>query len=283
MASRTVRIASAAHLYTPPADGVLLQGSIGDWRVYETVDSDLDPLSRRPGLVRYRIVLEYDAESAEQAHEQYTVGLYIAERLERLWLYAGMTPLSGKYLGSTIELAAPPPRWETNYESVYRELAGVQFQLQVNRVDRWSPPAWPLAQALAAFVAYQEAGADLQKLIELHYGAHTAVGIHGQALGFARALELLSALLAVQENGKPERGVPEFVRECMTRSLDWLQKMSNWRFDTRHVWGRSERQILEPMTSDEHADFIDNADVLLRGCIASRLGVTFMVSRIPAA
>lgn len=289
MGARTVRIASPAHLYTPPADGEILQGSVGDWRVYEAVDSDLDPLNRRPGLVRYRVVLEYDAEAAEQALEQYATGRYIAEVLERLWLYVGMTPLSGQYLGSTIRLAAPPAGWQTNYDAVYGQLAARESgrqtpKLEVNTVYWSSPPGWPLANALTGFAAYQTVGPDLHKLVELHYGAHTAAGIHGKALGFARALELLSALLPGHSDSQKEQAVPAHVRECMTQPLAWLYRMSNSRFDTRHVvTGRSQGQVLPPMTPEEYASFIENADVLLRGYVADRLGITFMVARLPAA
>lgn len=279
-----IRIVSSDHLYGIQEVSALFYGIIDDWEVIEEYDAE-DAEHDLEGIRRYRVVLQSQPTTTGEAAHAYPVGVELAETLERLWLYVGDGPLSGRRFGKTLAPLTPPERWTTNYEDRYRELSAKEFGLSFDRISiarrDWAYlPALPLSTAVRAVENFRDTDESIRTLIELHYNAHTAYGLHAEELAFARALELGRELLPGHSNHEKQEALSPEVQDSLSRPLSWLSRLSNNRFNTRHIVNQHQKPaILPAMTQEEHDAFTQNADVVLRGIVSSQLGIPFVALR----
>lgn len=257
---------------------------IDGWELYEEHDEgDAEP--DLMGIRRYRVVLQSRPSTSAEAVELYSTGIALAEALEKLWLYVGATPLSGRRLALTLVPLAPPKRWISNYDERYQALVAKESGLTFGGItfghrDWTSLPDLPLATAVHALERFRRADDVTRTLVELHYDSHTAYGLHATELAFARALELVADLLPGRSDADKELALPEGVRDCLSQPLGWLYRLSNTRFNTRHVVDRRRKPALLPsMTPEEHSAFIADSDAILRGIVSQRLDVPFVVTK----
>lgn len=82
---------------------------------------------------------------------------------------------------------------------------------------------------------YLTAHETTKSLVDLHFNAHLASGLHAQEVALARALELVAALLPAHSYAEKQEQLPADVRNALTQPLSWLCELSNRRFNTRHV------------------------------------------------
>lgn len=236
------------------------------------------------GVGSYRIIFEAHPTTSDEALKLYEAGVELAELLEKLWLYVATTPLSGPRFMLVLVPLAPPKSWVTNYEDVYRNLTARESGIHFGHFEIcprfWSYPLdFPLRDILTVREKYLTADEATKTLIDLHFNAHLASGLHAKEVALARALELFAVLLPAHSDAEKEAQLPADVRNALTRRLSWLYELSNRRFNTRHVVSRQNKPaLLPPMTRDEHVAFVENADVLLRGILSYRLGVQFVVA-----
>jgi hypothetical protein len=122
-----------------------------------------------------------------------------------------------------------------------------------------------LQSAINAVHAYRSASPEIKFLIEIHVAAIDQLGVVSQLILFDKALDLARDMLPGQGNSKKEAALPSNVRAGLRQSLSWLGKMSNERLETRHV--ASKGKLLPRLSATESADFIHDADLVIRGVV----------------
>jgi len=106
--------------------------------------------------------------------------------------------------------------------------------------------------ALEALAAFRNAQPVVRSLVELHFSALTSTRVDGRLFFFAKALELVRALLPGADLPAKSANLHPEIRGELARPLSWLYDMSNNRFDVRHVVRNPQGPDLHPpMTSEE--------------------------------
>lgn len=255
---------------------------VAEWVVAEEFTPGSSDVSH-PGIGSYRLVLSAEVTAADDASRVYQSGLELAEVFEKLWMYVSGAPLSGNRLQVVLELLRPPKGWMTDYPDVHRDLvakeSGLSAGISIRSIQRGIAPDYPLRSLLTAYERYQAADFSSLSLVDLHYAAVVATGNNSKEVGFARALELARALLPGHSDKEKLSALAPDVHAALTRPFSWLYELSNRRANTRHVvdWANN-RAMLPAMSSDEHRDFLQNSDVLLRGIVAQRLGIPLVLN-----
>jgi hypothetical protein len=128
-----------------------------------------------------------------------------------------------------------------------------------------------LERAIGAVHAYRAARPEIRFLMDLHVAAVDRMGAVSQLVLFAKALDLARDMLPGQGHPKKEAALPLHVRTGLRQSLSWLGEMSNKRLDTRHI--STKGKLLPRMSATESADFIHDADLVIRGVVERELGI----------
>ena len=92
-----------------------------------------------------------------------------------------------------------------------------------------------------------------------------------QPILYAKALDLALDLLPGHMHSQKAAALPVNVRSELHQSLAWLGKMSNTRLETRHV--ASNGKLLPRLSHTEGADFMHDADLVIRGVVENELGI----------
>ena len=111
--------------------------------------------------------------------------------------------------------------------------------------------------------------------MQVHFAAIDQLGVASQLILHAKVFDLARDLLPGYGNSKKEAALPANVRSALRHSLSWLGEMSNRRLETRHV--ASGGKLLPRMIPAESADFVHDADLVIRAVVEKELGIAAIV------
>jgi len=96
---------------------------------------------------------------------------------------------------------------------------------------------------------------------------------------FAKALELARVMLPGHDDKARQAALPLDARGSLRRSLHWLYEIANKRLGIRHVVGgnRKKKSLLPALTQSEHADFLHDSDLVIRGVVERELIIPVIV------
>ncbi len=253
------------------------------WQVSEVYDPD-SRADIGPGLGDYRILLETTASSLAEFWKKRDLAFQIISDLDRVWVYATGQPLIPTHL--TLAVVEAPEGWRTNapeIEEAIRIQDGELVMGETSIISRhWLyTPEFPLGAALSALDALRSADTVTRALVDLHYEAlKTGPGTCRLFL-FAKALELVRALLPGRDDLAKEEQLPPEVRHELYQSLHWLFGVANNRIDIRHVvrWPEQPPELHSPLSTEERRDFSHDADLVVRAVATQSLGCDVPIVR----
>ena len=129
----------------------------------------------------------------------------------------------------------------------------------------------PLRDALSAVRAHLTANESTRLLLGLHSEAMAQPGSQSGLFLFAKALELARFMIPGRDDKARETALPLRARESLRQSLHWLYGIANRRLEIRHVVG--ENNLLPRLSRSERADFLHDADLVVRGVVERELGI----------
>jgi hypothetical protein len=232
---------------------------------------------RRRSKVRpYGLRMQAQVQTKEDVGRCRDAAFGLASDLDRIWAYAAGEPLFARIL--TIQLIGVPEGWRSNVERLRRSLPASRLSLTLRTKGirrHWMTLGhWPLQHALTALAAYRTADEPTRTLVDLHFEGMMNFGSQPGLVLFAKALELCRALLPGREDIRKQAALPSEVTRALRRSLHWLFGIANQRVEVRHVVKNATAAQLHPRLSvEERRDFNHDADAVIRGVIALRLGL----------
>jgi hypothetical protein len=235
--TRTIFLKSKPHVYTIASIDDPHQRTLGDWIIRETW-SEIDDSTLPDRSVQYSVVIETDVSTPEEIWAKRDAAYELADDLNRIWIYVCGEPLNAPRLG-LVEMNAPPA-WTTNAKEVEEELhasiSRITCDLSIQTRYHTYCPELPLAKALEVWESYRTGSDVIRTLIELHYSALTSERSQARYFFFAKALEIVQALLPGQRNEQKQNLLPADITNDLDQSLHWLFSMANNRSDVRHVF-----------------------------------------------
>lgn len=237
-------------------------------------------------VVPYGIRMECQVTTKEQAAHCDTEARQLARDLNIVWAYVARVPLFPKQF--MVRLSESPDGWRTNLKKLKlmrpakprsaraKSAPGppVAFTVSIkpNKPEyKVRLPYMPLQPALAAVEAYRTANANMRFLVNLHFVAIDQPGTPSQLFLFAKALELVRFMLPGRRDQQKEAALSCDVRAALHQSFHWLFDMANNRLEIRHVANGG--NLLPKLNPTEHADFVHDADLVIRGVVERELGI----------
>jgi len=189
-----------------------------------------------------------------------------------MWTYVAGVPLFPQVLRMTYPDA--PDGWESSESTLRDRLPGLRIQHHTVRQYLLELPFMPLAPAMVAVAAYRKASPETRMLIELHVESLLNPGSMSGLVLTAKALELARALLPGNTDTQRQSALGATFGN-LKQSLHWLYGRANQRLGIRHVVKKSEATptLHQPLTPDERADFLHDADLVLRGTVGRQLQI----------
>ncbi|MBA7704942.1 hypothetical protein ES703_113765 [subsurface metagenome] len=228
------------------------------------------------GTVSYSIWIETGVSSPEEIWAKKGTAFELADDLNRIWTYVCGQPINAARLGLVAYHA--PAAWTTNAEEVEKDLpaaiSGLTYKEISIQTRHWTYcPELPLAKALDVRESYETASDFVRTLIELHYSALTSKRSEARLIFFAKALEIVRALLPGRKDQQKQKSLPAKITSDLHESLHWLFGMANTRSDVRHVVQRVTGPTLHPrMSAQEFRSFEHDADLVIRTAVCMQLG-----------
>jgi hypothetical protein len=238
--------------------------------------------------------LRMECQVTTRTHAQYcaTEAQQLAIDLNIVLAYVALVPLFPRRL--IMRLSEGPDGWRTNFKKLKSRkpikpqsllassspgpAAAFRVSIKVNPVKyEVVLPYMPLQRALAAVQRYRTANQATRLLIELHFGAIDQLGTRSQLFLYAKALELARVMLLGRTDPQKEATLSSGVRAALRRSLHWLFDIANNRIEIRHVARAG--NLLPRLSLAESADFVHDADVVIRGVVEKELGIAAIAKR----
>lgn len=272
---RKVFFKSKPQLYVLASTGSPHQRTVGDWIVRESYEP-LDDRTLPDDTVSYSIWIETEVSSPEEIWAKRSKGFELAYDLNRVWTYVCGQPINVARLGLVAYHA--PAAWTTNAEEVEKDLqaaiSGLTYKEISIQTRHWTYcPELPLAKALDVRESYETASDFVRTLIELHYLSLTSVKSEARFFFFAKALEIVRALLPSRTNRQKQKLLPVNIASDLHKSLHWLFDMANTRSNVRHVVQKGAITTLLPqMSVQEGRSFQHDADLVIRTVVCMQLG-----------
>jgi hypothetical protein len=133
-------------------------------------------------------------------------------------------------------------------------------------------PYMPLRNALSAARSYLTANENTRLLLDFHSQALALPGSQPGLFLFAKGLELARLMLPGRDDKTRENALPLKVRDSLRQSLHWLYGIANLRLEIRHVVSKK-HNLLPRLSQSECADFLHDADLVIRGVVEMELGI----------
>jgi hypothetical protein len=247
---------------------------------------DVIELRRRSKFLPYLLRMECRVATKEQARQYDAEARQLASDLNIVWAYVALVPLFPKRF--TIRLSGPPDGWRTNFKKLKSTRPikprpgsspgpAVGFTVSIKIIKgqyKVTSNVLLLQRAIDAVHAYRTASPEARFLVQIHFAAIDQLGVASQLILYAKAFDLARDLLPGNRN-KKEAALPANVRSALRQSLSWLGEMSNRRLETRHV--ASGGKLLPKMSPAESADFVHDADLVIRTVVEKELGIVAIV------
>jgi hypothetical protein len=132
-------------------------------------------------------------------------------------------------------------------------------------------PYMPLRNALSAVRSYLTANENTRLLLDFHSEALALPGSQSGLFLFAKGLELARLMLPGRDDSARENALPLTARKSLRQSLHWLYGIANLRLEIGHVVNKS--TLLPRLNTSERADFLHDADLVIRGVVERELGI----------
>lgn len=270
-----LRFESAPQVYGIPSDCAPATVELDGWQVTEVYDRD-SRADIAPGLGEYHLLLDATPASLGEFWDKRESAFRIICDLDRAWIYVTGRPLAPRHL--TLAVVDAPDGWHTNAAEVERAVRIRDGELVIGEASITSrhwlyAPEFPLRAAIAALKALRSADSVTHALVDLHYEALKAGPGTCQLFLFAKALELVRALLLGHDDTAREQQLPSQVRDELRQPLRWLFDIANNRIDVRHVVRRPVQppELHSPLSASERGDFEHDADLVIRAVVAQSL------------
>jgi hypothetical protein len=272
--TRTVFFKSKPHVYVFASMSAGHQRTVGDWVVRESWHR-INDSTLPDGSVEYSVIIETDVSTPDEIWAKQNAAYELADDLNRVWTYACGQPLNVARLG-LVEMNAPPA-WTTNAteveEKLHAAISGLTGHVSIQTRYWTYYSELPLAKALDVWESYRTASDVIRTLIELHYSALTSERSEARFFFFAKALELVQAILPGRRNEQKQTSLPTDITNELDQSLHWLFDMANHRSDVRHVVQDKMGPTIHPqMSAHESRSFEHDADLLTRTVVCMKLG-----------
>jgi hypothetical protein len=146
-------------------------------------------------------------------------------------------------------------------------------RIRVGRASsyRVTMPYMPLRNALSAVRSYLTANENTRLLLDFHSEALALPGSQSGLFLFAKGLELARLMLPGRDDSARENALPLTARKSLRQSLHWLYGIANLRLEIGHVVNKS--TLLPRLNTSERADFLHDADLVIRGVVERELGI----------
>jgi hypothetical protein len=248
---------------------------------------DVIELRRRSKFLPYVLRMECQVATKGQAGNYNAEARQLASDLNVVWAYVALVPLFPKRL--MLHPSGPPDGWRTNFKKLkstrpikprpgYSPGRAVSFDVSI-KFDKGqykvTSDSLLLRRAIDAVNAYRTASLETRFLMQIHIAAIDQLGMVSQLILFAKAVNLARDMLPGHDVSKKATALPNDVRAALRQSLAWLGKMSNERLETRHV--AKGGKLLPSLSSAEGADFVHDADLVIRGVVENELRIAAIV------
>jgi hypothetical protein len=201
----------------------------------------------------------------------------LAADLRKAWPYVAGVPFLTQEGTLQVSLDGPVG-WRTNLGEIKEEVPGDRIVMTVGAVQGGGPLEVPfmllepVLRARERFLATDDITLTLR---EIHLDALGERMRGGDPFRFAKALELATALLPGHSAKQKQTELKSDYAKLLTRPLGWLGDIANNRIDVRHVVRKSKgnpTSAHSKLSREERQEFIQNADLVVRGVIAMRTG-----------
>lgn len=241
---------------------------------------------RRNKILPYGLRMECQVTTKEQAKNYDTEVRQLANDLNIVWAYVALVTLFPKRV--MMRLSESPDGWRTNFKklksmrpikprsplanSAPGPAVAFTASIKINPGKyKVVLPYMPFQRALVAVQAYRRANQTTRFLMNLHFGAIDQLGTGAQLFLFAKALELARVMLPGRTDPQREAALSPNVRAALRQSFHWLFDIANNRLEIRHVARGG--NLLPKLSSMESADFVHDADLVIRGVVEKELGI----------
>jgi hypothetical protein len=230
---------------------------------------------RRSKKCPYGLRMEARVHSKEEAAACQGEAFALATSLRTVWPYVAGSALFPRWL--TIQVMKAPAGWRTNAQKILSAVpaTGPRAELRFGRPSSLSltMPCMPLRDALSAVRAHLTANESTRLLLELHSEAMALPGSQAGLFLFAKALELARFMLPGRDDKAREAALPLRAREALRQPIHWLYGIANRRLEIRHVLSKDKSSLLPQLSRPERADFLHDADLVIRGVVERELGI----------
>ncbi|SRR6266446_10264335 len=268
---RTLWYECAPRPFFPPARVRCHREQIGHLKVFE--------YRRRSKTCPYGLRIEARVRTKEEVRAYDREARELVASISGVWPYVAGTLLFPRWV--TIQVSKSPQGWRTNSQRILSAVpaAGPSMRLRFGRASSYSMtlPYLPLRNALIAVPAYRTANATTRALLDLHLQAMALPGTESGLFLLAKALELARVMLPGRDDRAREAVLPLDARRALRRSLHGLYEIANKRRGTRHVVSGKTKSLLPQLTQSEHADFLHDADLVIRGVVERELHIPVVV------
>jgi hypothetical protein len=253
--------------------------TIGPWKVFEIYEPDAHSKVRE-GLGSYRVVLEIDVETLEEARSRRQEGTKLCEEFEVAWLYTWASPLHSFGWTRVLQVVRPPEGWATNFRDLELEFSPGRVIMTLEMQHWIYIPFLPLERAMRVRQKIAAADDVLRTLIDTHYAAHTTKGMTGAVFSLCKGLEIVKEILPGRSTRK-ENSLPTDVREALRQPLHSLFGIANNYLETRHAArAKGDPLTLHPKLGGEGLlAFVQDLDLVIRAVVCTKFGEEPVVPR----
>lgn len=257
--------------------------NIDGWHIRDDT-TETNRIEKDTSLVEYQVIVEKKVDRKQDKEEQrkelrdfQDEAFDLINELKLVW------PLVFGDIQSPSETTHrpqnAPDHWSSNSRDLLEDLHPSRFTMKLSIDDQqWVIlPYHPLRRLLAARSAYREASNPIRTLVKLYYDALDS-NPHAAMFMFAKALELVRAILPGDTDRERTQALAHEVRKAIDKDLSWLFMIANNRLDVRHVVRDPYDLALHPeMTEDERTDFSKNASKVIKSVIEGNLGLSIAI------
>ncbi len=251
------------------------QAEIDGLTIYEKFSLIERPRFIPPYLGNYQIIIQTEVNNSQELQLKHFDIKAIIREIDRSWIYVSGHPLirsSHGFLGPYLDFPdGKIDGWTSNYREAEKEVSGViAFH---ERMHRTSFQYWPLDEAIGVLKAYRDSQDDIKALVDLHFFSHKAEDSYSSLLFLSKAMELVREILPGKTDEDKEKRLPIEFRSKINISLHDVMGLANTRFESRHIFDRKSRTLLEKFDKSEINAYKYNTDLFIRYVVCQNFSI----------
>lgn len=234
----------------------------------------------REGLGGYKLLVERQLSQGLNLNEEYSIGVELCERIEKIWPYVSAMPFGVAHFGSVLQIQTPPNNWTSNFDQIeadyHKAIKSNSWGKISARHNFWTFGDRFFVEGLVrGLEAYDNISALAVELINIHYEAYHNPSV--RPLLMSKALEIVREILPGKTDKQKELALPQELKNHKETSLGKLYELSNKRLDTRHPLTKKPSVALyNAMEGKEYQDFIEDSDCVIRAVICAELNLPYI-------